>query len=157
MIRIRGAKRKPGSPDSDWLRWNHFTEKLSFEIENLNFNHFLFETQVDKVFNLFWFGSFWDWYFWEFSTKIQVESDLSPYFSDCWGVLDEDVLGLRTYKGWGRTWVHFEVKRVRSRWKWIVRSAAPKYSFWGFLLQTILRLTVHVIVRSLYRFEFIEF
>ena len=84
--------------------------------------------------------------------------DLSPDLSDCWGVLDEDVLGLRTYKGWGRTWVHFEVKRVRSRWKWIVRTSSQnrnirfgvscyKWSYW---------LTVHVIVRSLYRLNLLN-
>ena len=55
-------------------RWNRIFE----------FRSFLFEAQVDEIFNLFWFGSFWDWYFENFRPKFKSK-DLSPDLSDCWG------------------------------------------------------------------------
>lgn len=71
-----------------FLTWNR-----KFELRS-----FLIEAQVDEIFNLFWFGSFWDCYFENFRPKFKSK-DLSPDLSDCWGALVEDVLGLRTNMG----------------------------------------------------------
>ena len=117
----------------------------------------MFETQVDKVFNLFWFGSFWDWYFWEFSTKIQVDRSKSRFEwllrSPRWGRTRlEDVQGLRTNLGSfrGQTCT---ITMKMNRTHFITKS---KYSFWGFLLQMII-LTYCSRDRALtLSFEFIE-